>query len=162
MAAYRKDDVTFRGGRASVNIKVPWEPLDRTVARLQREDEIPATLTEEWIRANVTEEALDALWWDVCADEFEYFTGWAAEIMPGTTFYQDGRSGGWAVSNHTEYDVEGWDAVQLGKWRKIERVAREIAAGVPASVVISVTLNYYDAANVYVDAAPVGETIANV
>ena len=155
----RKDEITFRGGRASVNIKVPWEPLERSVLQLKREQEIPDTLTEEWIRENVSEERLDGIFWHVCEAELEYFTGWAAEILSGTTFHQDGRSGGWAVSNWDEYDVDQWDAVNVAKWAKIERVAREIAAGVNAQVVLSVYLNEYSADNVYVDAAPVGESI---
>lgn len=156
----RKDNVTYRDGHASVNIKVPYRPLALAVQELQREREIPETLTAEWIEANVSDERLDAIFWWVCAAEYEYFTEWAAEILPGTTFYQDGRSGGWAVSNWDADDVDGWDAVALAKWGKIERVAREIAEGVTAQVVLSVALNEYAPENVYVDAAPIGETIA--
>ncbi len=155
----RKNDVMFRGGYACVNIKVPWQPLHVSVSALQREREIPETLTEEWIGANVSEDRLDAIFWYVCEYELEYFTDYAAEILPGTTFHQDGRSGGWAVSNHSEYDVEGWNAVTLAKWGKIERVAREIAAGVNEQVVLSVYLNEYAPENVYIDAAPIGESI---
>lgn len=34
--------------------------------------------------------------------------------------YQEGRSGGWLVV-HGLPDLESWDAVMLGKWRKFER-----------------------------------------
>jgi hypothetical protein len=160
MSRYRKDDIQFRDRHACINIKVPWERLDRTVAKLHREKEIPETLTEDWIRANVSEDTLDELFWMTCESEYEYFVDYAKEIMPGIEFNQEGRSGGWAVSNYADYDVDGWDAIDVAKWRKIERIAREIAAGVPAQVVIAVHLNYYDAENVFVDAMPVEEVIA--
>ena len=162
-ASYSRDDVGFYGdfGRvfAAVNIKVPYKTLDQSVRALRAEDEIPETLTEEWIRDNVSEDALDAIFWHTCQAEYEYFTDYAAEILPGTTFHQDGRSGGWAVSNHTVDDVESWDAVKLAKWGKIERVAREIAAGVNEQVVLSVYINEYAPENLYVDAAPVEEVL---
>lgn len=161
----RKEDVSFRRGYrhegyACVNIKVPFEPLHVSVSTLQREGEIPETLTADWIEANVSDDRLDAIFWHECAAEYEYFTDWASEILPGTTFEQDGRSGGWAVSNHSEYDVEGWDAVTLAKWGKIVRIGREIASGVSAQVVMSIYLNEYAPDKLYVDAAPVGEIIA--
>lgn len=156
----RKDDVSFRDGYACVNIKVPWRSLDTVVSELRGDGEIPETLTTEWIEENISEERLNAIFWFVCESEFEYFTDYAAEIMPGTTFHQDGRSGGWAVSNHSEYEVEGWDAIALAKWSKIERVARQIACGVYGQVVLSIYLNEYAPEAIYVDAAPVGEAIA--
>ena len=166
----RKNDVTFRRGYsrnnayAAVNIKVPYQALDSAIREAREDEELPVGLTEEWIRENISEERLDAIFWHVCAAEYEYFIDYAAEIMPGTTFQQDGRSGGWAVSNHSDYDVEGWDAVQVAKWGKIERVAREIASGVNAQLIYSIHLNEYEpyAEAIYVDAAPVGETIAAV
>ena len=158
MAAYRKSDVTTYGreGHAAVNIKIPYARMSEVVRELHTEEEIPATLTLEWIEANVSEEQYDAIFWHVCQAEYEYFTEWAAEIIPGITFEQDGRSGGWAVSN---LDPEDFDAVMLAKWRKVERIGREIAAGVPAQVILSVSINEYAPDNLYVDAAPVEECI---
>jgi hypothetical protein len=158
MRSYRKDDVTRygRNGHAAVNIKIPYVRMDTVVRKLHDEGEIPATLTLEWIDDNVPEERYDAIFWHVCQAEYEYFTEWATEIIPGITFEQDGRSGGWAVSN---LDPDDFDAVMLAKWRKVERIGREIAAGVPAQVILSVSINEYAPDNLYVDAAPVEEAI---
>lgn len=158
----RKSDVQFRGGYACVNIKVPYQSLDAAIRQAREWDDIPAGLTEDWIRANVSEEQLDAIFWHVCEAEYDYFTDYAEEILPGTKFERDGRSGGWAVSNHSSCDVEGWDAVTLARWGKIVRVAREIASGVNAQIVYSIELNEYVPYSeaIYVDAAPVGEAIA--
>lgn len=160
----RKDEIQFRGEHSCVNIKVPYQSLDSAIAEARKYEELPAGLTEDWIRENLTDKQLDAIFWRVCADEYEYFTDYAAEILPGTTFTQEGRSGGWAVSNHSEYDVERWDAVAVAKWAKIVRVARQIAEGVNTQLVYSIELNEYVpcAEAIYVDAAPVEEVLATL
>jgi len=165
----RKDEITFRRtgngygeGRATVNIKVPWQPLDMSCQAAQRDKEIPETLTENWIRENVSDDALDTYFWWSCESEYEHFCDWADEIMPGTTFEVDGRSGGWAISNWGEDDVAGWDAIQVSRWAKIERVARSIAEGVNYQVVMRVYDNDYAPENVYVDAVPIEEHFAGI
>lgn len=157
----RKDEIQFRGGYACVNIKIPYQRLDESIREARKEEELPAGLTEEWIRENLSDEHLDTIFWRVCEWEYEYFTDYAAEIMPGTTFSVQGRSGGWAVSNHSEYDVEDWDAVDVAKWGKIVRVARSIAESVNARIIDSIAINEYVPLSeaVYVDAAPVEEHI---
>lgn len=165
---YRKDDITFRRtgngygeARATVKIKVPYQPLDQSIREVVETwgEGVPATMTEEWVRANIGEDTLDSYFWWACETEYEYFTEWADEIMPGTTFDVDGRQGGWAISNWTADDVAEWDAVQVAKWGKIERVAGEIARGINGQVILRVYEDQYSPDNLYVDAAPVEETL---
>ncbi|HKU52115.1 MAG TPA: hypothetical protein VJQ25_06595, partial [Nitrospira sp.] len=92
-----------------------------------------------------------------CEAEFEYFEEHAREIMPNVRFSVEGRQGGWAVSDFTETDVEGWDAVDLAKWGKICKIARQIAQYTHVQVVHSIAINEYSPDNLFVDAAPVGE-----
>lgn len=164
----RKDEIGFRRtgngygeGRATVNIKVPWTPLDRSITEVVKTwgEGVPASMTEEWVRENVSEETLDGYFWAACEAEYEYFTDYAEEIMPGTKFEVDGRMGGWAVSNWSVDDVEGWDAVRVAKWGKIVRVAREIARGVNGQVVLRVYEDHYSPENVALDAAPIEEAL---
>ena len=165
---YRKSDITFRRtgngygeARATINIKVPYAPLNRTIREVVEKwgEGIPATMTEEWVRENIGEDTLDSYFWWACETEYEYFAEWADEIMPGTTFDVDGRSGGWAVSNHSADEVAEWDAVQVAKWGKIERVAREIAAGVNGQVILRVYEDHYSPENVALDGIPIEEAL---
>ena len=164
----RKSDITFRRtgngygeGRATVCIKVPYQSLDRSIREVVETwgEGVPATMTEEWVRENVSEDTLDAYFWQACESEYEYFCDWADEILPGTTFEVDGRSGGWAVSNWDEDDVAGWDAVKVAQWGKIERVAREIAHGVNGQVVLRVYEYHYSPENVALDGVPIEEAL---
>lgn len=164
---YRKDDISFRRtgngygeGRATVCIKVPYETLDESIRKVQTWGEgVPPSMTEEWVRENIGEDTLDSYFWWACEHEYEYFTEWADEIMPGTTFDVDGRQGGWAVSNWTTDDVAEWDAVQVAKWGKIERVAREIARGVNGQVILRVYEDHYSPENVALDGIPIEEAL---
>lgn len=46
------------------------------------------------------------------------------EIYPDAKMYSKGRSGGW-LAVHGLKDVESWNAVDLSKWAKLERITRE-------------------------------------
>jgi hypothetical protein len=52
----------------------------------------------------------------------------------------EGRSGGWAVVDGLP-DLDEWDAVQLGKWRRFEKWAKQEAASVPEQMVILAYFN---------------------
>lgn len=155
----RKSDIQYRNGHPCINIKVPWMRLETAVEKAHEDVNYPPTFTAEWIEDNVSEDRLSAIFWNVCEFEYEYFEEYAREIQPNVRFSVEGRQGGWAVSNFTEYDVEGWDAIDLGKWRKICKVARQIADHIQVQVVHSIAINEYSPDNLFVDAAPVGEEI---
>lgn len=164
----RKNEITFRRtgngygkGRAAVCIKVPCQSLDRSIREVVETwgEGVPATMTKEWIQENVSEDTLDAYFWFACEDEYKYFLDWADEILLGTTFEVEGRSGGWAVSNWDEDDVAGWDAVKVAQWGKIERVAREIARDINGQVVLRVYEDYYSPENVALDGIPIEEAL---
>lgn len=134
----RKSEVeTYYTGRErlpSVDIKVhtmwQWERVVPTFVK----DNVDPRFTVEWITEHVSDEDMDTLFWHACEFEFEYFQGWADEIIPGINLEREGRSGGHMVATNLP-DVETWDAIMLGKWAKLARIAREIADGIPYQVI---------------------------
>lgn len=146
----RKSEVTWRRvnngygeARASINIKLPYRTVEESVAKANREDPLPEGLTAEWIEQHVSDDHYEAILWRTCENEFEYFVEWAKEIIPGVTFEQDGRSGGWAVSNLTDENTS-WDAVMLARWAKVCKIARQIADNVPEQVLYSIATNEWE------------------
>ncbi len=148
--AYSRDDVQTHYGsdRPAVNIKVPYRSLEDAWKDHERDERTDDGFTVEWIEENISGEKLDRLFWDACSFELEYLEGWATSTEPGdslfpddrVTFEQDGRSGGWLVV-HGLPDIEDWDAVRIARWRRFERIARDIAAGIPAQVISLVYIN---------------------
>lgn len=152
---YSRDDVQFHSdgyGRESnpaVNVKVYTGLRDcwKEFAR----DELPdPRFTLDWIEDNASAEHLDAIFWSACEAEFEYLEGWVTgsegdSLFPGhrVTLEREGRSGRWAVV-HGLPELEEWDAVLLARWRKFERIAKEIAAGIPYQMLSSLYINDFE------------------
>lgn len=131
---YTRDDVQThydysRGGPA-VNVKV-YQDFRAVFHGLPDSDLSNPHFTLEWVERHCSDEYLDSLFWETCADEWEQIEQDAEGIFgPHVSVEQQGRSGGWAVV-HGLPDIEDWDAIRLAKWRKFERYARQIADGVP-------------------------------
>jgi hypothetical protein len=149
--SYRKDDVTFhaenwRGGHTAVNVKVrfpyEWEPL--FVEAAKDADEEPDRVLRWYAEL---EEAGDIPEWafeSACEQGFEQAQTDAEDIFgKGVKVWTEGRSGGWLVVDFDEDDVAGWDAVALAKWRKFERLARDLADYVPNEMAMVLVLNTY-------------------
>ena len=126
-----------------VNVKVRRGLED---VRFEGDCEIPDGLTVEWIRANISEDELNDLFWQTCQNEWEMLQQDAEEIFgDGVEVNAGGRSGGWACVTGLE-DIESWDAVMLAKWKKFARYAGEYAKGIPEQMVYSIAANEWDAA----------------
>jgi hypothetical protein len=153
--SYSRDDVQthsdgYRESLPAVNIKV-YTTIDQAWDQFQREElaEEDSDFTLEWIEENISEELLQARWEGACEFEYEYFEAWATgkdgdSLFPddSVTLEIEGRSGGWiAVRGLPE--LEEWDAVRIARWRKFERIARDIADGIPYQVLSLVYINDY-------------------
>ena len=46
----------------------------------------------------------------------------------------------------TRNELEEWDAVLIARWRRFERIAREIADGIPFQMLADIYLNQFEAA----------------
>jgi hypothetical protein len=126
-----------------VNVKVRRGLED---VRFEGDCEIPDGLTVEWIRANISEDELNDLFWQTCQSEWEMLQQDAEEIFgDGVEVNAGGRSGGWACVTGLE-DIESWDAVMLAKWKKFARYAGEYAKGIPEQMVYSIVANEWEAA----------------
>jgi hypothetical protein len=151
MRSYSREDVQFhsdgyRPGKPAVNVKVYKDIRDAWKA-FERDEAPDARFTPEWVEENVSDDALDSIFWMTCEFEYEYLEAYATSdedaILPGASLSREGRSGGWVVVDNLP-DLEEWDAVQLAKWRKFERVAREIADGIPLQMLSSIYLNDFE------------------
>ena len=155
---YTRDNVRthsdhFGPQRPAVNVRVYTTIDDDDVWRqFEREERPDEGFTLEWIHENVSEDSLQWIWDRVCEAEFEYLETWATgadgdPLFPddAVTLWQEGRSGGWVVVDGLP-DIEEWDAIRLARWRRFERIAREIADGVPFQVLSSIYINEYEAA----------------
>lgn len=177
---YSRDDIQthregFYGGEMpAVNVKVYRDIRDAWEA-FEREEEPDSRFTLDWIEENVSDETLDGTFWHCCEFEFEYLEAWATGAEGDSLFPDDrvelareGRSGGWVVVRGLP-DLEEWDAVRLARWRKFERIAREIADGIPFQMLASLYLNEFEAwadreddAAAYNAEAPIDEALAAI
>jgi hypothetical protein len=146
--SYRRDDVeqheSDRYGRLypAVNVKVYQSLSDGYRAFHESEPDHDPRFTLDWIEEHVSDESGDALFWMTCENEWEQVEQDAREIL-GASVTRAGRSGGWAVVTDLP-DLDGWDAVQLARWRKFERYAKGIARGVMEQLVYSIYLNDFE------------------
>ena len=146
---YSRDDVEThsdgfgRYANPAVNVKIYGDIRD-AYAEFVAEESPDPRFTLDWIEEHVSDDVLDSTFWHVCEFEFEYLADYAPEILgEGITVSREGRSGGWAVVEGLP-EIEEWDAVRVAKWRKFERIAKEIAAGVPFQILSSLYLNQFD------------------
>lgn len=111
--AYSRDDVEthaehYRPARPAVNVKVRHFPGTDEIAERFGCNEKTAERAGQF----AFEAACGIFWEDVEGTAKDVF-GTAVRV------WSEGRSGGWAVVDGLP-DVEGWDAIQLGKWRRFE------------------------------------------
>ncbi len=150
---YSRSDVQvhsdgFRGAPPAVNVKV-YDSLEDGWRKATGPggccDQFDPGFSVDWIRAHVSEEAIDARFWLVCDDSFELVQMDAEEILGvrAEQVWQEGRSGGWVVVGGLP-ELEDWDAIQLGKWRKFERFTRDTADYILAGVIDSFYINDYE------------------
>jgi hypothetical protein len=154
---YTRDDVQMHADRGharpAVNVKVYRGIRDAWDAFVKEERPEDPRFTLDWIEEHVSDEALDAIFWMQCENDFEYFAAYASDdddaIFPAArygrvTVEREGRSGGWAVVDGLP-DIEEWDAILLARWRKFERIARDIADSIPFQMLASIYMNDFEA-----------------
>ena len=155
---YSRDDVQthsdgFRSSRPAVNVKVYRDLRDGWKDFEKDEPDHDPRFTLDWIEENLSDSAVDSYFWSTCETEFEYLSNYAVSdddaIFPASrygrlTVEQEGRMGGWAVVDGLP-DIEEWDAVLIARWGKFERIAREIADGIPRQMIDSIYINAFEA-----------------
>jgi hypothetical protein len=157
--SYSRDDVqthsdSFRPSRPAVNVKIydSFEDVKLPlclggVANADGSDfhwvYTEDAYTHEWVRENVNDQTFDSYFWDACSDGVGMIQEEAREIFGNVEVYQEGRSGGWIVVDGIP-DIEDWDAVQLAKWRRFEKITRAYADDVMRSCVTSIYMNAYE------------------
>ena len=130
----------------AVNVKVYAQVTREIVEEVKREQAWEADGPDlEWVESQL-ERSPD--WFDIaCESESEYLREWGREIFAEAghrvKLWHEGGQGGWIVVDGLP-GLEEWDAILLGKWRKFERIAREIADGVPAQMVTLLLFNVWE------------------
>lgn len=86
------------------------------------------------------------VWWECAAESaWEDFQSDAEFIFDrwNVTVEQEGRSGGWLVLRGLP-DVDEWDAVLLGKYRKFAKWCNSIVEAAPESIATLAAINSYE------------------
>jgi hypothetical protein len=157
----RKDDVEFHrlgygyDSVPAVNVKVSWpqgqkrRELLEEVERETGETGFAGWAEEAQYGGELADEWPDWAFGAACEDAWGMLQTDAEEIFgAGTKVYAEGRSGGWAyIDGMTAEDVEGWDAIALGRWAKFARWARQQADNVPYQEAWIVAVNVYGPAH---------------
>jgi hypothetical protein len=153
-----KDDIEFHGGKPAVNVKVDTYlrnvKLPIGLGGVVKDGRTTWTYTDpeftaEWVGENLDEEAIDFYFWEACREGFEQLQEVAEDIWYedrgwySPKVWSEGRSGGWAVVDGLP-DVENWDAVMLGKWRRFTKYARAVADGVPEQMMTTIYINRWE------------------
>lgn len=166
MPRFRKDDIEFhsdgfRAGRPAVNVKVYASTRSITlplVLGLSRPADAPEGtpftehrtddgFTHEWIdeKLEADFDLGDFIFQSACESGWEWLTDQAQEIFgAGVKVYSEGRSGGWAIVDGIDDDVDSWDAIAVSRWGRFVKAARAAADDVPYQMVTSLYMNEYE------------------
>lgn len=132
------------GGRhyPAVNVKV-YADLDDGISRMEYADDREAFRT--WVRDHVTDAEVYEVWWPAaCESMFEQAAEDAKELFGRhVRCYLEGRSGGWLIVDGLP-EIDTWDAIMLGKWRRFAKWARGNADYVPASAADLIAINVHE------------------
>lgn len=102
--------------------------------------------THEWIDTNLSDGDMQIWWEAACQSGWEMAHETARDIFGPVDMWQEGRSGGWLVVPDLA-DVEGWDAIDLGKWRTFARHIDAIVEDIPRAFLMLVYMNVYEPAH---------------
>lgn len=178
---FRKDDIEFHShngyGVPAVNVKVYKDvrsiklPLELGSSAPLREDGTygPYTtnytddgFTHEWIDEKLEEDDSDNFYFQsACESAWEWLTEEAKEIFGrDVKVWSEGRSGGWAVVDGINDDVDSWDAIAVARWGRFVKAARAAADDVPYQIVMSLYLNEWESEQAEIKST--GESVADL
>lgn len=150
---YSRDDVdtyyTRHGGRVpSINVKASGYGWEKVATRVAADNDAPG-FTPEWCEANISEDTANVLWEWAIESGRELIESDADLAYEGTAYTPrcsyDGRSGGHLVVDGLP-DLDEWDAVLLGKWRRFEKWVAAIVDDQAYRMADMAWANMYEAA----------------
>lgn len=128
----------------AINIKLYKGFEDGLRAFKQANPDTAPRFTEEWMRANLSEDDLQLWWENACQQGFERAEELAHEIFGAqVNVYSEGRSGGW-LTVHGLKEVESWNAIDLAKWGKFQKIVKELVNDVPYQAVDMMYYNVFE------------------
>jgi hypothetical protein len=128
----------FRASKPAVNVKV-YQSFDNGLAVwLKDNPDEDRRFNSEWIEEHMTDDQVSDIFWSTCEmrwddlwDEAREIWGWdmvhtgpQGARQSRIKVYSEGRSGGWAIVDGIDTDVEGWDAIEFNKWKRFAKFAR--------------------------------------
>lgn len=126
----------------AINIKVR-KGLDDGIRELRASEHTPARFSEDWIRANLSDDAIHYCWNDACERNFDFAKDEAKEIFGNhVEVYTEGRSSGWLVV-HNLPEFETWNAPMLAKWEKFSNICQSFVDDVPYQCVWDIYHNIF-------------------
>jgi hypothetical protein len=152
---YTKESVQFHRegmwgpGVPAVNVKMLHMDLGRVSLPLDQgsvdgvEVFTDKDFSHGWVEEHVNEDLMEDIWTEACRRGWELLEGEAQEIWgKATKVYSEGRSGGWAIVDGIK-GFEGWDAVDLAKWRRFEDYCQQVVADLPRSMLEDIYMNLF-------------------
>ena len=150
MARFTKEDITYHsdgwsGRRPAVNVKV-HDTLAQGFAKWAKDEpDHDPRFTVEWIEANLSDERQSDWFGLACESGYEDAENDAQEIWGShVKVYSQGRSGGWAVVDGIDQDVDSWDAIKVSEWAKWAKWTRANADYTMARMVDLIYINVFD------------------
>lgn len=141
--ARTRDEVQTRDGLPCVNVKVYASVTRKVLDAVERDTGMPGFA--DWAQAKLDadawpewawESAIENGWECLETDAEQAFQGYAVKL------HAEGRSGGWCVVKGLP-DIDSWDAIMLGRWRRFEKWARQQADGIPYGMADALAMNDY-------------------
>lgn len=125
----------------AVNVKVRAYPMmdDKYLDR-----DLDPEFTIDWVREHLTDDDFEFWFWAACESSRDMLQDDAFEIFgPWAKIYSEGRSAGWIIVDKIT-DIDEWDAIELGKWRRFERSAHAYVGQVPNEMFQLIEINVFD------------------
>ena len=146
----------FRQAKPAVNVKV-YDSLTNGFRKWHVDNpDADKRYTEEWIEENLTDEQTSDIFWWQCEMRWEDLEMEAQEIWGHDMIedrrgrhyrvkvYSEGRSGGWAIVEGIDHDVDSWDAIEFNKWKRFAKFARATADYIMVDVVDYIYNNQFE------------------
>lgn len=133
-------------GTPAVNVKVYKSPTAKDVqAVISEAGEKNSAFSLEWIEENLSDDERNGWFESAQETAWEDLQSQADGIFPfKVKVHSEGRSGGWAyIDGFTADDVVTWNAIQVNRWSRFAKVARQIADNMTFDYVWLIYNNVY-------------------
>ncbi len=142
---FHSDGYGHQHSKPAVNVKVYKSMAEGFREFSKATPDMHPDFTEEWIDENLSDEEVNSYWEFAVERAWEFLEDDAQEIFDThVKVYSEGRSGGWAIVDGINQDVDSWDAIEFSKWKKFAKYARDHADGIMYDIVDGIYYNKFE------------------